>query len=128
MRRELFLWLLGVVLVVAVGYGYAQQRDIHMRYVEFRRNEEQLEAVRTEIEALKTRVEEAKSRIERLETDPVEIEAAIRRIRRLTRDGEIVFRIEEEDSFWRDGPAPDSRIAPITVDEQPFSPESEARQ
>ncbi|HDP35187.1 MAG TPA: hypothetical protein ENN29_08785 [Candidatus Hydrogenedentes bacterium] len=64
--------------------------------MEFRRNEQQLELVRKEIDALKMRVEQARQRVENIEKDPVEMEATIRRIRRLTRDGEIIFRIEEQ--------------------------------
>ena len=94
MRKEFLIWMLGIVLVAAVGYGYAKQRDIHARYLQFQKNEKQVEAVRLEIEELKRRVEQAKQRVENMESDPVEIEATIRRIRKLTRDGEIVFHVE----------------------------------
>jgi len=94
MRKEFLIWILGVVLVAAVGYGYAKQRNIHARYLEFQKNEKQIESVRLEIEELKKRVEQAKQRVENMETDPVEIEATIRRIRKLTRDGEVVFHID----------------------------------
>ena len=94
MRKEFLIWILGLLLVAAVGYGYAKQRNIHARYLEFQKNEKQIESVRQEIDELKKRVEEAKQRVENMETDPVEIEATIRRIRKLTRDGEVVFHIE----------------------------------
>ncbi len=94
MRKEFFIWLLGVALVIAVTYGYTHQRNLHERYVEFKQNEQLLEDVRQEIETLRNRVEEARARVENMEQDPVEIEAAIRRIRRLTRDGETIYRIE----------------------------------
>jgi len=85
---------LGVVLVAAVAYGYAQQRNIRGRFSEFQNNENQVESVKKEIEALKERVEQAKQRVQNMENDPIEIEATIRRVRRLTRDGEIIFHIE----------------------------------
>ena len=106
MRKEILIWLLGLALVAAVGYGYAQQRNIHVRYKEFQENTKQIEAVKQEIEALKQRVEQAQQRVQNMETDPVEIEATIRRIRRLTRDGETIFRIED--------PPVDSEPAPST--------------
>lgn len=99
MRKEFFIWLLGLALVITVAYGYAHQRNIHARYIEFKQNELLLEDIRHEIEALRTRVEQTRTRVENMENDPVEIEAAIRRIRRLTRPGETIFRIE-------DAPAP----------------------
>ena len=82
------------MLVAAVAYGYAKQRNIHARYLEFNKNEKQIESVRLEIEELKKRVDDAKQRVENMETDPVEIEATIRRVRKLTRDGEVVFHID----------------------------------
>lgn len=95
MHKEILIWLLGLVLVTAVGYGYARQRNIQARYMEFQQNEKQIESVEQEIEALRQRVEQAQQRVNDMESDPVEIEATIRRIRRLTRDGEIIFRIED---------------------------------
>ncbi|MCK5862250.1 MAG: septum formation initiator family protein [Candidatus Hydrogenedentes bacterium] len=95
MRKEILIWLLGVLLVIVVGYGYAQQRNIMVRYREFDKNEEQIEAVKQDIESLKQRVTQAQQRVKAMKADPIEIEATIRRVRRLTRDGEIVFRIEE---------------------------------
>lgn len=94
MRKEFLIWLLGVALVAAVGYGYAKQRNIHGRYLEFHNNEKQIEEVRVEIKELEKRVRAAKQRVENMESDPVEIEATIRRVRKLTRDGEVVFHIE----------------------------------
>jgi len=104
MRKEFFIWLLGVALVVAVAYGYTHQRNLHARYVEFKQDEQLLEEVRQEIETLRTRVEQARARVESMEKDPVEIEATIRRIRRLTRDGETIFRIEAAPTTNADAP------------------------
>ena len=95
MHKEILIWLLGLVLVTAVGYGYARQRNIHARYIEFQHNDKQIESVKQEIEALRKRVEQAQQRVDNMESDPIEIEATIRRIRRLTRDGETIFRIED---------------------------------
>ncbi len=95
MHKEYFIWMLGVALVIAVAYGYMHQRNIPERYNEFRQNEVLLEQVKQEIDALRERVEQARAKVKDLETDPVEIEAAIRRVRRLTRDGEIVYQIED---------------------------------
>ncbi len=117
MRRELLLYGLAGTLVIAVAYAYFHQRDIHARYVELRENEKQLEAVRRDVDALKSRVEETKARVENMEKDPVEMEATIRRIRRLTREGEIIFRIEEEESFWSEMMQPSLPDAPLETPE-----------
>ena len=106
MRKEILIWLLGLALVAAVGYGYAQQRNIQARYKEFQENTKQIEAVKKEIEALKQRVEQAQQRVQNMETDPVEIEATIRRVRRLTRDGETIFRIEDPQAASEPAPSP----------------------
>ena len=79
----------------SVAYGYYHQRNIQTRYIEFRENEKQIDAVSRDIEALKERVDQVKDRVENMKTDPVEIEATIRRIRRLTRDGEVIFHVED---------------------------------
>lgn len=94
MYKEYFIWLLGLVLVLAISIGYYHQRNIQQRYDEFKENQKALENIRDEVNALRVRVEEARARVERMENDPLEIEAAIRRDRRMTRDGEIIFHIE----------------------------------
>lgn len=95
MHKEFLIYLLGIVLVGSVAYGYYHQRNIHARYLEFQENEKQIDAVRQDIESLKERVDQVKIRVQNMENDPVEIEATIRRIRRLTRDGEVIFHVEE---------------------------------
>jgi cell division protein FtsB len=107
MHKEILIYLLGAVLVGSVAYGYYHQRNIHARYIEFRENEKQIDAVRRDIEALKERVDQVKDRVENMKDDPVEIEATIRRIRRLTRDGEVIFHIED---------------APVAVEQQAPAP------
>ena len=106
MYKEYFIWMLGLVLVIAVAYGYAQQRNIQQRYVELRENQAVLENIRMEVEALRNRVHETRERVEKMESDPLEIEAAIRRDRRMTRDGEIVFRIEDAPASPPAAPVP----------------------
>lgn len=106
------------MLVVAVTFGYFQQRDIRARYIEFQQNEERLEEVRQEIEALRFQVDEARHLVENLENDSVEKEAAVRRIRRLTRDGEIIYRIEDE-QMGDDAAAPSTRVSSPPATQHP---------
>lgn len=94
MYKEHLVWILGLVLVIAVAYGYYQQRNIHGRYLDLKRNQSALEKIKSEVNELEARVNSAKATLQRLKEDPLEIEAAIRKERRMARDGEIIFHIE----------------------------------
>lgn len=98
MYKETILWLLGLVLVSAVAYGYAHQRNLQQRYAEFRNEQTRLEDMRGEVESLREKVEETRARVAKMESDPLEIEATARKDGRMTRDGEIIFHIEDAPS------------------------------
>lgn len=104
MLKEILTWLLGLGLVVLVGYGYVQQREMSSRYQELQQTELEIERMKEEIKSLEEKVSAARLKVESLVNDPTEIEATIRQERQLTRPGEQVFRIEE-------APAPPSADA-----------------
>jgi cell division protein FtsB len=95
MYKEYFIWLLGLVLVAAVAYGYAHQRNIHQRYNDFRGDQVKLEGVRHEVEALRGRLKETTEKVEKMKNNPLEIEAAVRKDTRMTREDEIIFHVED---------------------------------
>ncbi|NLV43049.1 MAG: hypothetical protein GXY07_00960 [Candidatus Hydrogenedentes bacterium] len=111
MYKEFFIWVLGLALVVAVAYGYAHQRNLQQRYIEFRDDKDTLDDIRAEVESLRVKVEETRARVSKMESDPLEIEATARQDARMTRDGEIIFHIEDappsgQRSSENDSPSP----------------------
>lgn len=95
MVREIFIWLMGLVLVVLVTYGYMELRKTSDRREQLKSTEHKIELIKEEIKTLEETVEAARDQVKSLITDDTEMEAAIRRERQLTRPGEQVFRIEE---------------------------------
>ena len=58
--------------------------------------------------ALEHTLKTGKEHADNLGTDPVEVEAAIRRVKRLVREGETIFRIEEGSEAAPAAPAPEA--------------------
>jgi len=110
MLKEIVTWLIGLGLVVLVGYGYVQQREMSSRYKELQQTELEIERMKEEIQSLEEKVSAARLKVQSLVSDPTEIEATIRQERQLSRPGEQVFRIEE---------AP----APVSTDSNTDSPQ-----
>lgn len=75
--------------------GYVHQRNLPQRYRDLQVNQEELDDIRAKVKSLRDQVESTRSRVEKLESDPLEIEATIRQDRRMTRDGEIIFHVED---------------------------------
>lgn len=94
MNKELFLWVLGLALVVAVAVGYAHQRNLQQRYHDLQQGQENLAEIRAKVESLKDQVEKTRGQVKKMESDPLEIEAVLRLDRKLTRDDEIIFHVE----------------------------------
>jgi cell division protein FtsB len=88
-------YLLGLAVTAALVVGYAGLRDLYGRYADYRRNEGEVRALEREIEQLKQTAQELGERKEGLGTNPVEMEAAIRRTKNLVRPGEKVYRVEQ---------------------------------
>ena len=98
MNKELFLWILGLALVVAVAFGYAHQRNLQQRYHDLQEGQADLAEIRAKVESLKDKVEDTRGRVKRMESDPLETEAILRLDRKLSRDGEIIFHVEDAPS------------------------------
>lgn len=95
MYREYFVWIVGLVLVAAVAYGYAHQRRLQERYEGLTESQHELDALRLQVENLRTQVQKTELQVTKMESDPLEIEAAIRRDTRRVKPDEIVFNIED---------------------------------
>lgn len=87
-------WL-ALIAVAAVSVAYALHNDVYERYFEQERAERKIE-VRRDLVAEKERERDrAQQRVENLVTSSLEIEAAIRSRKRLVREGEVVYHLEE---------------------------------
>ena len=88
--------LLSSLIAVLLCLGYWKYRGVDARRGELQRNQEAIEQVRREVRDLETRLEQTRARIKALENDPVEAEAAARRIGRTVRSkSETVFHLDE---------------------------------
>jgi len=94
-RNDLTWYWLTLALVTALALAYVHFRDLGGRYQDYRRTEATVAAQRQQVELLRKTVADEERRALGMDTDPLEREAAIRRVKRLVRDGEIIFRVEE---------------------------------
>ncbi|MCL4218470.1 MAG: hypothetical protein KJ052_15900 [Candidatus Hydrogenedentes bacterium] len=85
-------WLLLCSLVVC-SVGYAYFRDFHGQSDIYRKGEADVERLRRELSDLKDDEAALRRSVEHLKSDPVEIEATLRRNKRVGREGERYFRI-----------------------------------
>lgn len=88
-------WL-ALALLVTLLFAYAHQRDLPGRRLEHQRSRQAVTELGRQLETLHEREGHLRQRVKRLDTDPVEMEAAIRRNKNLVRKGETVYRIELE--------------------------------
>lgn len=110
MRRRKLYWL-SLALAVALAAAYGVHRELWDRYAQYRKSENTVRAVEREVNTLDTAITVVKGEAEKLDTDPIEMEKAIRRIKKLVRPGETVFRIEPSSP-------PDGKAAPASVKEE----------
>lgn len=97
MKRTDYTWYwLTLALVCALALVYIQQRDLKGRYEAYQETMSTMSAQEQEVEALRTVVSEAQDRLKDMDSDPLEQEATIRRVKRMVREGEIIFRVEAQ--------------------------------
>lgn len=95
MKKTDYTWYwLALALVCALALAYINQRDLKGRYETYRDTMETVSEQRGEVEALKAAVDDAQHRLRGMDSDPLEQEATIRRVKRLVREGEIIYRVE----------------------------------
>lgn len=94
-RTEQTWYWLTLALVTALALVYVNKRDLQGRYTDYRRTVETVEVQRDEVARLRETVANEEARAHGMDQNPVEQEATIRRVKRLVREGEIIFRVEE---------------------------------
>jgi cell division protein FtsB len=96
MKKQGRIWyLVAWLIVIVVGLAYIERRDLLGRYNQYTQSVESVRAARERVEALETAVNQSRQMVRNLDKDPLEVEAAIRRIKQMVRPGETVFSLEE---------------------------------
>lgn len=86
-------WLALALLVGALAY-YGHARDLSGRFAAYRERNQQMEALRDELRKKEMERALLERRVADLESDPIEIEAAIREAEKKVREGETIYRIQ----------------------------------
>ncbi len=94
MRNRRIVYVMILAASVGLAVTYVERRQLQERYEAFQQSERDIEAAKRQIGELEQELSEEEARARNLVNDPVEVEAAIRRIKRGVRDGETVFRVE----------------------------------
>lgn len=95
-RTDNTLYWLTLALVTALALVYVDQRDLQGRYDDYRRTMDTVREQREQVRTLRETVADEQRRAEGMDRDPLEQEATIRRVMRRVREGEIIFRVEEQ--------------------------------
>lgn len=97
-------YVLVVAIAIVTVLGYVAHRDLGGRYNAYQRSEMSVNAAKEQARILDEELQRLQQRVKDLDQkNPLEVEAAIRRIKQLVRDGETVYRLEE---------APESAVEP----------------
>ena len=97
MKRTDYTWYwLTLALVCALALVYIERHDLKARYEAYQETMGTVSAQEREVEALRAEVDAAQDRLKGMDSDPLEQEATIRRVKRLVREGEIIYRVEAE--------------------------------
>lgn len=86
-------WLLALLLTGGAIY-IADIDRLRERFLELKASEEALEAVKAEVAELEATVAAARERLENYDSDPTNIEANVRQIKRRMHKDEKIFRVE----------------------------------
>ena len=81
------------MLLGALAY-YGHVRDLSGRFAAYRQRGQQVETLRDRLREKEMGKASLERRVHDLESDPVEIEAAIREAEKKVRQGETIYRIE----------------------------------
>lgn len=73
---------------------YVERRDLYGRYLQYQQERDELQALQGQLDELNKEESRLKDHVGDLGTDPVEIEAAVRRSKHLVREGETIYRVE----------------------------------
>ncbi|QRN81553.1 MAG: hypothetical protein JK586_09270 [Nocardiopsis sp. BM-2018] len=90
-----FLHLAALACAAGAAWGYAQWRGLEDRHADLQALEESALEAEAYRDLLQSERDRSLGRVEDLDTDPFEMEAAVRRNKNLVAEDEIVFRIKE---------------------------------
>ncbi len=96
MKRRIFTggYLLALALTIGLTAAYVVHRDLPGQYKFYLRSTNYVQGLQSQLDALKQEEARLKTRTDGLNSDPVEMEADIRRDKNLVRPGETVFRVD----------------------------------
>ncbi len=98
MQRHRVVYLFILITSVGMAVGYWHSKNLSGRLQELEQSEQEIEDAKREIVERERELSKEEQRAQSLVNDPVEVEAAIRQIKRGVRDGETVFRVEQDPS------------------------------
>jgi hypothetical protein len=99
MRKQQRIFAVAAFGVAAVlGAIYFEKRDLWGRYQAYQHRSEQIRQAEHQVRLLEATLKSAQEQADNSAVDPVEVEAAIRRVKRLVREGERIYHVEEVES------------------------------
>jgi len=97
-RRFSTSYILAFLIVTGLTVGYVVHRDLAGQYNFYKENEEYVRTMREQLRILTAEEQRLQQHVEGLTSDPIEVEADIRRNKGLVRPGERIVRIEPVDT------------------------------
>ena len=88
------LYVVVLALCVALSVMYLERRELLERYETLKQSETEIGAAEEKIRALEEALAQEQRAADGMEENPLEVEAAIRRIKRGIRDNETVYHVE----------------------------------
>lgn len=96
-RSPGWYWIVAVVFIAGL-VAYAKYYNLPRLYDEYQYSEREVEDLISRLESLEAEESQLSSKVQDLDTDPLEMEAAIRGKKGLVRQGETVYRVEIEEN------------------------------
>ena len=96
-KRHTWYWL-SAALLLSLAAAYALKADLYGRYQAHLQSEEQIHQFQSQVDHMRANVEAGHERVRALDSNPLENEAAVRRVKGWVRQDEQVYRVVEEPS------------------------------
>jgi cell division protein FtsB len=87
-------YAVAISLLVSAAYWYVGYRDLFGLYDAYRNGEIETENLQRKLEEDQAKAETLEAHVAGLDTDPVELEAAMRKNKNVVREGEKIYRFE----------------------------------
>lgn len=101
-KKRGWYWL-ALVAVLGLVATYAQRRDLYGLHQDYRDSQEHVYSLELQLDRLAEEEADLDKRVKNLDSNPLEMEAAIRRSKGLVRKGEKIYRVElPEDASLQD--------------------------